>query len=95
MPYSRERLYASIAEAIFKKAYGTDGWDYESGKFPLASNYSISTGGLYFIYNAYEIGSYAMGAPDVFIPYKDIKHLIKPNSIVADLMIKWFYFEIN
>ena len=83
-----EQQLASIAEDAFEKAYGKDEWDYEQDKFPLAMNFNISTGGLYFIYNAYEIGSYAMGAPDVYIPYKDIKHLIKPNSIVAELMNK-------
>jgi hypothetical protein len=83
-----EEQLQKLAEKLFVKNNGREGWDFEEGKFPLAVNFSINTGGLYFFYNSYEIGSYVMGAPDVFIPYKDIKHLIKPNCIVANFILK-------
>ncbi len=88
MTEENEQKLTTIAESVFAKTIGMIGWDFEPGKFPLAANYSITTGGIYFIYNAYEIGGYSMGAPDIFIPYKDIKHLIKPNSVVADIMTR-------
>lgn len=83
-----EEKLSTIAESIFVKEYGNEGWDFKAGDFPLAVNFSISLGGIHFFYNSYEIGSYAMGAPDIFIPYKDIKQLIKPQSIVSELMLK-------
>ncbi|MCS6935091.1 MAG: RsiV family protein [Chitinophagales bacterium] len=49
----------------------------------LTDNFSIHPGGLTFHYNPYEIGPYAMGAPSVFIPYREISHLINPNSVIA------------
>lgn len=69
-----------IAEKKFIKTNGSDNWEFEKGDFKVNSNFAIRPDGLLFLYNQYEIGSYVMGAPTVFVSYKDINHLIKQNG---------------
>jgi hypothetical protein len=78
-----EKELNPIAEKIFVKEYGTEGWNFTPGDFKLNENFAISTGGLLFQFNSYEIGPYSSGAPEVFIPYNKCKDLIKPNSIAS------------
>lgn len=77
-----------IAEKIFSDSYGTEGWSFEPGKFKLNENFAITTGGLQFEFNQYEMGAYAMGAPEVFIPYNKIKDLINQNGILTRMTQK-------
>lgn len=72
-----------IGEKKLFEKYGTEGWSFELGKFELSSNFSITTGGLLFLFGQYEIGPYAMGTPTVLIAYKDINNLINPNGGLA------------
>ena len=77
-----------IGERLFLKDNSeADGeelmWDFEPGNFKLNENFAISTGGLLFTFNPYEIGPYVMGAPQVFIPYKEMKDLINKNGLLA------------
>jgi hypothetical protein len=58
-------------------------WDFEPGNFKLNENFAISTGGLLFTFNPYEIGPYVMGAPQVFIPYKEMDALINKNGLLG------------
>lgn len=71
-----------IAEKKFIQLFGSEGWDFTPGNFNNTENYLITKSGLIFTFNQYEIGPYAAGSPTFLIPYKDIKHLIKENSIV-------------
>jgi Protein of unknown function (DUF3298) len=77
-----ETTLNQIAEKKFIETNGSDGWDFEKGKFKLNRNFAITPSGLLFSYNQYEIGCYAMGAPEVFIAYNDIDNLIKPNGLL-------------
>lgn len=72
-----------IGEKHFINDYGHEDWDFTLGEFKLKDEFLITTTGLLFRYDHYEIGPYAMGSPDVFITYKEIKHLIKPNGLIA------------
>ena len=78
----------AIGEKNFIKANGSEGWDFQRGNFVLNDNFSILPGGLEFTFNQYEIGAYAMGAPSVFIPYSQIKHLINPGGLLKDKIKK-------
>ncbi len=78
-----QALLTKKAEAYFVKANGSEGWNFEPGKFYLSADFAITSAGLLFMYDPYEIGPYAAGDPEVLIPYKDIKELIKPDSPVA------------
>ena len=71
-----------IGESIFIETYGSEGWQFEQGSFELTRDFAITPGGLLFSYDQSEIGVYAAGAPEVFIPYKDINNLIKPNGLL-------------
>jgi hypothetical protein len=71
-----------IGEIIFIETNGSEGWQFEKGSFELNRDFAITPGGLLFSYDQYEIGVYAAGAPEVFIPYKDINNLIKPNGLL-------------
>ena len=45
-------------------------------KFVLAETFAITTEGLYFFYNSYEIQSYSMGQETILIPYDKIKQFL-------------------
>lgn len=76
-----EKLLNRIAEKKFIETNGADGWNFEKGMFELSRDFAITPGGLLFSFDPYEIGPYAMGAPEVFIPYKDIDNLLRPNKL--------------
>ena len=71
-----------IAEKILYKEYGRDMWDFEDGEFELNDNFEISDKGLTFLFNQYEIGPYAIGMPEIFIPYSKMKGLIKEDGVL-------------
>jgi len=80
----------TIAEGIFRKneklsATATLKNDYffKDGKFALNNNYVITPTGIRFLYNEYEIKPYAAGTTDLFIPYSQIKTLLRPNTVVS------------
>jgi Protein of unknown function (DUF3298) len=77
-----EKFLNQVAEKKFLETNGSDGWDFEKGKFELNRDFAITPGGLLFSFDQYEIGPYLMGSPEVFIPYKDIDNLLKPNGIL-------------
>ncbi|MFT6503984.1 MAG: hypothetical protein ACJASQ_004124 [Crocinitomicaceae bacterium] len=76
----REGMNTLVAKSkpIFEAIHGgeEEGW-YTFDEFALPNNFAIEANGLYFHYNAYEIGSYAQGAPSVLIPYSKIKGTLK------------------
>jgi hypothetical protein len=71
-----------IAEKILYKEYGRDMWDFEEGEFELNDNFEISDKGLTFLFNQYEIGPYAIGMPEIFIPFSKMKSLIKEDGVL-------------
>lgn len=71
-----------IGLQIFKKAY--DKQDEELTDFYLPSNFAVLKKGLLFRYRPYEMGSFAEGAMEVFIPYSEIQGIMIPNNILAD-----------
>jgi hypothetical protein len=79
-PGSRKDL-KKIVEKAFIKAWGGEDWDFtpRSGDFNLSENFSLERDGLHLYYNQYEIGPYAMGAPEVTIAWKEISKLLKEN----------------
>lgn len=74
-----------IAENIFVEMNGKEGWDFEPGKFKINNNFIIQKRGLLFQFNAYEIGTY-LTRPSVFIPYAQIKDLIKEDGILGKIV---------
>ncbi len=74
-----------LAEKIFVDVNGKEGWDFESGEFRINNNFIIQKKGLLFQFNAYEIGTY-LTRPSVFIPYAQIKDLIKEDGILGKIV---------
>ncbi len=72
-----------IAEKLFVAQNGNAGWNFDSGSFKLNGNFVITTAGLLYQFNVYEIGSYAAGAPEVLIPYRSIDTLINPDGLLS------------
>ncbi|MCH7723117.1 MAG: DUF4163 domain-containing protein [Bacteroidetes bacterium] len=81
----------NIAELIFRKEkeladdinLTEAGFWFDDDKFSVNNNFTIGKDGLTFFYNSYEITAYAYGPTELFIPYKSIKKLIKPNGLLA------------
>ena len=80
----------AIAEGIFRKeeklsdtsSLARD-YFFKDNKFALNDNFSVTPIGLKFVYNQYEIKPYAAGITELFIPYSQIKTLLRPNSVVS------------
>ena len=72
-----QRKMAPIVKRKLFKEYGSEGWE-----FSLTDNISIHKNGLSFNYNQYEIGTYVMGAPSIFVKWSEIKELLKENPYV-------------
>ncbi|MEO6523496.1 MAG: DUF3298 domain-containing protein [Mucilaginibacter sp.] len=85
-----EKDFNTIAEKIFRKQENLKDtsslardYFFKDNKFALNNNFLITPVGIRFLYNQYEIKPYAAGITDLFIPYTQIQHLLKPNTVVA------------
>ncbi|MBS1500681.1 MAG: DUF4163 domain-containing protein [Bacteroidetes bacterium] len=56
---------------------------FKDGRFALNDNFLITPIGLRFLYNEYEIKSYAAGQTSILIPYSQIKSLLRPNTVIS------------
>jgi hypothetical protein len=79
-----------IAENIFRKnekISPNEALDqkyfFDQGKFSLPDNFYLSKDALVFLYNIYEIKPYSEGTTELAIPFKDLKNIIKPNSLIS------------
>jgi len=87
LPGYEEKL-RNIAEKIFRdqeKLSATSSlanYFFKNARFVLNDNFLITPVGIRFLYNEYEIKSYAEGQTDLLIPYNKIKVLLSPQSVV-------------
>src|SRR2546426_1203661 len=80
-----------IAEQKFRKdkgvaagaSLGHAGYTFDNDRFRLAGNFAIGPEGLTFLYNLYEIASYAQGITVFLIGYGEINTLIRPDGPVG------------
>ena len=49
-------------------------------------NFYITRNGIGFYYNHYEIAPYSNGPTDLFLPFGEIKKLLKPDSVLKGLL---------
>lgn len=80
----------NLVEKQFIKQNGTADWNFtpRNGDFELANEFSISSKGIVFSYNQYEIGPYAAGMPEVFVPYNLISELFAKDSYLFECLDK-------
>ena len=45
-------------------------------------NFRLDAKGMTYTYNPYEIAPYAMGVIEFFVPYEEVCHLLRPQSII-------------
>jgi len=82
----------NIAEKIFRNDEklsdnaSLDHYFFDKGVFSLNNNFMITPTGLDFLYNEYEIKSYAEGQTTLFIPYAQIKSLLRPKTVVSQYL---------
>lgn len=77
--------FNKIAEEYFRKQLELsseanleeEGFWFENNNFNINSNFYFSEDSIIFLYNPYEITSYAAGAIELEIPLKEINHLLK------------------
>jgi hypothetical protein len=86
-PGFEDKLY-KLGEKKFREFYDLDeskdlneqGFWFENG-FKLNGNFYLTKAGINFLFNQYEVGPYALGAPEIYFKYSEIKDLIKEDSI--------------
>ena len=45
-------------------------------------NFRLDDKGMTYTYNPYEIAPFAIGIIEVFIPYEEVRQLLRPQSII-------------
>jgi len=75
----------AIAESVFMKQEKLEENDFsnyffQDDVFALNENFLLKEDSILFLYNVYEIKSYAEGITELEIPYKDIVHLMTPEA---------------
>jgi hypothetical protein len=86
-----ESVLNKIAEKKFRKLYKIPengnlekaGFYFHNGVFKLNDNYSFSRYAVTFQFNPYEVAAYALGAPEITIPYSEIRDIIKPDGLLG------------
>ncbi|MCF6244103.1 MAG: DUF3298 and DUF4163 domain-containing protein [Sulfurovum sp.] len=76
-----QRVYKNSVGLAVNESLTKDGWF--DNKFVLTSNFAITTRGLRFHYNSYEIKPYSSGHTDFMLPYSAIRLLIDPDGSLS------------
>lgn len=61
---------------------------FDLSEIALFKNFYINEKGVTYVYNPYEIGSYALGTMEVLLTFEDLKNLIMPDSPLTQLLQK-------
>jgi Protein of unknown function (DUF3298)/Deacetylase PdaC len=86
-PGTRKQLGALLDQAA-RRTFGlAPGVSLEGTLFvehvPVTRNVFLTSGGAIFIYSPYEIASYAQGEIRIFVPFSELRPLLKPGLPVA------------
>lgn len=73
-------------DAILVKVAKKDYADAVDGTPEVTENFYVDGAGLHFVYNPYEIASYAVGQVILNVPFSQIKNLLKPNNPINHLI---------
>jgi len=64
---------------------GLEGFFFPDGRFRLNDNVGLTSEGLLFYYNVFEIAPYAAGPTKLVIPYDDLKEMAVPGGPLSGL----------
>lgn len=81
-----QKKFAPIAEKKFHKEYGTKGWFFTKGEFPINTNFGITPKGLLFTFNQYELGPYVAGNQSLFFTFKELVPFLRKNKLVNQII---------
>lgn len=57
------------------------GYWFGNNRFGLPDNFAFTEKGLVFVYNPYEIASYAEGPTELLLPYADLRGIVRPEFL--------------
>jgi hypothetical protein len=77
-----EKIYKETYHIPSNKDMTYDGWF--DKEFRLTSNFALTPKGFYFLYNSYDIKSYADGQTPLFIAYDKLKGLLSTSFFTQD-----------
>jgi len=84
------KRFKTIAEKRYRQIYGlsmkddlSDKAGWFENRFVLPENFDITTKGLYFAYNVYEVTPRAVEPPSFLVPYTAFRKLIDPKGPIA------------
>ncbi len=89
-----EKPLTAIAEQIFRQQEGVTpnepltSYFFKDAEFSLNDNFLITSKGLQFLYNPYEIKAYAAGKTILVVPYDRIEDLIGTDSYLSPYKYK-------
>ena len=87
-----QETFRKIAEKIFRSqeklsdTSSLQSYFFKDAKFALNDNFLVTPVGIRFLYNEYEIKSYAEGQTELLIPYNKIKSLLRPQGVVSQYL---------
>lgn len=86
----KKAVLLKVAEEKFRKDEGIsateplkDRYFFTDGKFSLPAAFYVSSKGLTFLYNQYEIKPYASGITELTIPFDQLTDIAKPQTILT------------
>ncbi|MCF7801586.1 MAG: DUF3298 and DUF4163 domain-containing protein [Candidatus Marinimicrobia bacterium] len=56
------------------------GFWFEKNQFRLSNNYAVTSNGLIFLYNPYEVAPYSFGTLELVVEFSEIRDLLDPES---------------
>ncbi len=77
----REHYQADPSQSLYDQGF----FGFEKG-FALNNNFDLYKGGIKFQFNPYEAGAYVLGAPEVFIPWSEIRDIIRDDSPLEKML---------
>ena len=75
-----------LAERQFIKENGSEGWDFQPGNFKVNDRFVLHGQGMTFYFDAYELGTYAMGPAELTLTWGAIKPFLKPGTPVSRII---------
>ena len=83
-----ERAFRRVREITGDLPINEAGFWFEGGRFNLPDNFAITSDGLRFVFNAYDVAPYVIGPTDFGIPFGDIRPLLRRDGPLASQAAK-------
>lgn len=86
-----EQQLNKVVEKKFRATYNVspdkdlsdEGYQFEEGKYYNPNNFALLENGIKFYYNSYEIAPYSSGPSEIFVPYKELKSILKEEKVAV------------